>query len=99
MSNYTVSKIYASDTRANKQVDALLDCAGIRRDGNLDYTCGIFNDMGDVIATGSCFGITLRCLAVSNDYQGEGLMNAIITHLVDMQYERGNSHLFLYTKC
>ena len=38
-------------------------------------------------------------MAVSSLYQGEGLMNEIVTHLISFQYERGNTKLFLYTKC
>lgn len=30
---------------------------------------------------------------------GEGLMNQIISHLIEFQYSRGNTSLFLYTKC
>lgn len=53
----------------------------------------------NIIATGSLFGNTLRCMAVSHLHQGEGLMNEIVTHLIEIQFERGNTHLFLYTKC
>jgi len=98
MSNYIVSKIYKTDLRANNQIDMLLAAERIRRDRNLDYMCGIFDEDMNVIATGSCFGNTLRCLAVSNLHQGEGLMNEVVTHLVNVQFERGNSHIFLYTK-
>ena len=99
MSEYTISQIYPSDRRANRQMDELLSAEGIRRDGNLDYSCGMYDDEMNMIATGSCFGNTLRCMAVSSAHQGEGLMNEIVTHLVEIQFERGNSHLFLYTKC
>lgn len=98
MSDYPISEVYRSDRRANREVDALLTAEGIRRDRNLDYTCGMYDENGHIIATGSCFGNTLRCLAVSREHQGEGLMNEIITHLLQVQYERGNVHLFLYTK-
>ena len=97
--NYTISKIYPSDKRANRQIDALLEAEGIRRDGNLDYTCGMYDEDMNLIATGSCFGNTLRCMAVSSAHQGEGLMNQIGTHLLDVQYQGGNLHIFLYTKC
>lgn len=93
-----VTEILSSDRQGNLQVDALLEREGIRRDGNLDYTCGIFDDNWDLIATGSCFGNTIRCLAVSGEHQGEGLLNQVISHLVEVQLARGNSHLFLYTK-
>ena len=99
MSEYAISQIYPSDTRANAQVNTLLEAEGIRRDANLDYTCGMYDDEMNIIATGSCFGNTLRCMAVSSTHQGEGLMNQIVTHLIGVQFERGNTHLFLYTKC
>lgn len=99
MSDYSISKIYPGDKRSNQLIDKLLNEEGIRRDGNLDYTCAIFDDDMNIIATGSCFKNTLRCLAVSSQHQGEGLMNEIITHLTNLQVSRGNTHMFLYTKC
>ncbi len=94
----TIIQIYPSDRRANARVDALLEGEGIRRDRNLDYTCGLFDDAWNLIATGSCFGNTIRCLAVSKARQGEGLLNKVIGHLMEVQLMRGNGHLFLYTK-
>lgn len=99
MSDFNVRQIPPDDFRANKQMDALLKNEGIRRDGHLDYSCGIFDDDQTLIATGSCFGNTLRCLAVKHDHRGEALMNDIITHLNEIQLNRGNTHIFLYTKC
>lgn len=99
MSDYYISQIYPSDKRANDEVDALLISEGIRRDASLDYTCGMYDDEMHIIATGSCFGNTLRCFAVSHEHQGEGLMNSIVSHLIEFQFSRGNTHLFLYTKC
>lgn len=98
MSDYAISPVYPTDKRTNAQVDALLQQEGIRRDKNLDYTCVMFDDNYNAIATGSCFGNTLRCMAVDHRHQGEGLMNEILSHLEQVQYERGNLHLFLYTK-
>ena len=93
-----VSRIFPTDKRAMAQVDALLAQEGISRDKNLDYTCGIYDEDFRVIATGSCFGNTLRCFAVDHSHQGEGLLNEIISHLIDYQAGRGNIRLFLYTK-
>lgn len=94
----TLRVILPSDCRAQEQMDLLLAQEGIRRDGNLDYSCGIFDDDGRLIATGSCFGRTLRCLAVSGEHRGEGLLNRIVGHLLEVQMSRGNAHIFLYTK-
>lgn len=95
---YTVSRVYPSDKRAMAEVDALLEQEGIRRDKNLDYTCAVYDEDYHVSATGSCFGSTLRCLAVSGSRQGEGLLNLVVTHLIEVQNQRGNFRLFLYTK-
>lgn len=99
MSDYYISQISHSDKNAIHSVTALLQAEGIRLDANLDYTCGMYDDEMNIIATGSCFGNTLHCLAVSSDHQGEGLMNQIISHLIEVQFNLGNTHLFLYTKC
>lgn len=98
MSEYTLSQVSPSDKTTLAQIDALLQQEGIRRDANLDYICAMFDEEYNVIGTGSCFGNTLRCFAVSSAHQGEGLLNQIITHLIEVQCARGNLHLFLYTK-
>ena len=98
MSEYTLSQVSSSDKSTLAQIDALLQQEGIRRDANLDYICAMFDEEYNVIGTGSCFGNTLRCFAVSSAHQGEGLLNQIITHLIEVQCARGNLHLFLYTK-
>ena len=95
----TVSKVSKSDKRANSQIQELLLAEGIRRDRNLDYTCAVYDEDYNIIATGSCFGNTLRCMAVGQAHQGEGLMNEVVSHLIQYEYERGIHDLFLYTKC
>ncbi len=95
---YTISSVSFSDIRTLNQIDTLLEQEGIQRDENLDYIAALLDEDYHVIATGSCFGNTLRCFAVSRAHQGEGLLNQVITHLIEVQHERGNLHLFLYTK-
>lgn len=99
MSEYTISQIKPTDKRGVRQMDALLQQEGIERDKNLDYSVGLFDEDYELAATGSCFSNTLRCLAVSSDHQGEGLLNQVLSHLMEYQYGRGNTNLFLYTKC
>lgn len=88
-----------SDPRDLMAVDKLLRDSGLRRDRCLDYTCLMW-EVGSEgpVATGSCFGETLRCLAVREDRRGEGLLNRLVTHLLNVQMDRGNDHVFLYTR-
>lgn len=99
MSDYILAPIRPGDRRAQAAMDALLAQEGIARDRNLSYSVGLFDEDGGMVATGSIFANTLRCMAVSGAHRGEGLMAEIVSHLVQVQLERGNTHLFLYTKC
>ena len=94
----SIGEIRPDDLHSQQQMDALLLSEGIRRDRNLDYSCGVFEEDGMLIAAGSSFRNTLRCLAVSSSHRGEGLMNQVVSHLLEKQMERGSSHVFLYTK-
>ena len=94
----TLCAIESWDRRGQKQVDDLLRQEGIRRDRNLSYTCGVYSEDMELIATGSSFGNTLRCLAVASDHRGEGLMNQVVSHLMERQIAQGHTRVFLYTK-
>lgn len=93
-----IRPIPASDAFAQREMDALLRREGIARDGNLDYSCGLYDEEEELLATGSCFGNTLRCLAVAGGRRGEGLLVQVVSHLMDVQARRGNLQVFLYTK-
>ena len=94
----SVSQVYRSDKRTMAKIQALLERVDITLDEHLDYTCAIFDEEGAPIATGSAFGSTLRCFAVDPAHQGEGLLNEVITHLMEDRMNRGFFHLFVYTK-
>lgn len=98
MSDYFVSTVDKSDSRTLKKVEDLLVNEGIRRDRNLEHICAVFDSDLDVIATGSAFGNTLRCLAVSSRHRGENLLSLVMGHLLEWEFLRGNDHIFLYTK-
>lgn len=96
----TLAQIRPDDKRSRNQLQDLLKREGISLDGHLDYTCGLFDEEdGQLVATGSSFGPTLRCFAVDRRRQGEGLLNQLVSHLTGRQAERGVTHLFVYTKC
>ena len=99
MHEYDLVHIHPGNARAQQQLDGLLHAAGIKRDAHLDYTVGLFDENGQLLATGSTFASTLRCLAISPAHQGEGLLKHIVNFLVERQTERGYSEIFLYTKC
>ena len=67
---YTMIEVSPRDTRLLAQADALLAREGLTRDRNLDYICAACDEELRAVATGSCFGNTLRCFAVDRGHQG-----------------------------
>lgn len=98
MSTHTISVISPSDLRAQRQVDALLAQAGLARDQRLEETLGLFDEAYELLATGSLLANTLRCVAVDPARKGEGLLAELLTALMERQYARGHTTVFLYTK-
>ncbi|WP_265457748.1 [citrate (pro-3S)-lyase] ligase [Enterococcus sp. HY326] len=98
MNDYLIGEISPRNKQEMLIVEGLLEQEGITLDANLDYTCGVFDRNRKLVATGSCFKNSLRCIAIDEHYQGEGIMNQLISHLIQYQFERGNDHLFVYTK-
>ena len=74
-----------------------LKTAGLEADENVESTVLVWED-GELIATGSRQDNLLKCIAVSDAHQGEGLTGTLLTHLRQDAFAKGHSHLFLYTK-
>ena len=94
-----ISRIYPDDRKKLAQADALMAAEGIRRDAHLECLWGLYDREDNLVATGGCYGNTLRCVAVGSAYRSEGLTARILTHLVNDRFSNGYDHLFLYTKC
>lgn len=71
--------------------------AGLEADMNVERTALLW-DGEALIATGSRQGNLLKCIAVDESRQGEGLTATVLTALRQDAFEAGHSHLFLYTK-
>lgn len=55
-------------------------------------------DDGEIVAAGSLDGMTVKCVAVAPDRQGEGLAARVMTELRREAWARGHGQLMLYTK-
>lgn len=63
---------------------------------DVDYTIGVYC-RDELIGTGSLADNVLKCIAVHPSFQGKGIFNKIISELVNVQYQRGNTHIFVFT--
>ncbi|MDU7151607.1 MAG: [citrate (pro-3S)-lyase] ligase [Peptoniphilus grossensis] len=80
-----------------KNIEKFLKDFDINYEKDVDYTLAAF-DGDKIVGTGSAAGRVLKCFAIDETYQGMGITNAIITRLIAYQYERDESHLFIFTK-
>lgn len=76
---------------------AFLARAGLEADEQVESTVLIW-DGEDLIATASRQGNLLKCIAVDELRQGEGLTATLLTQLRQDAFSQGHNHLFLYTK-
>lgn len=94
---FEVRRIYTNDPAERSELLTFLGHEGLDLDQYIDYSVGVFEG-NELVATGSCYINTLRCLAVKSTHQGLGLMNKVVSHLQEHLFRKGYGHLFLYTK-
>ena len=75
----------------------LLAQAGLTPDMDWETTVLLW-ESGELIAAASRMGDLLKCIAVDDAHQGEGLTATLVTQLRQDAFRSGHSHLFLYTK-
>ncbi|MDO4535045.1 MAG: [citrate (pro-3S)-lyase] ligase [Clostridium perfringens] len=99
MEYYNFEEVIIEDRSdfALKALEKFLKGQDLDLDENLDYTI-ILYDNDKIIGSGSFKKNILKCIAISDDYKGFGISNKIISGLVNEQYRRGYSHIFIYTK-
>ena len=76
---------------------AFLGNAGLSADEGVEHTILVWEN-DTLIATGSRQENILKCIAVDETRQGEGLTATVLTALRQDAFENGHRHLFLYTK-
>lgn len=80
-----------------EKLKSFLGSCGLDYDAAVSFSCALVED-GEIIASGSLDGATLKCIAVSPRHQGEDLAATIITELRREAFARGENHLMLFTK-
>lgn len=91
-------KIIEVKTDSEKsKVSKFLKNQGLSLEDDVEYTIALLKN-GEIIATGSLKDKILKSIAVDPKFQGMGISNKIVSHLVNEAYFRGNTHLFIYTK-
>ena len=69
---------------------------GLEYEGGVDFTVNLLEN-GEIVATGSLAGDTLRYVAVSWTHQSRGLAATIVSEVINYAATVGRHHLFLFT--
>lgn len=97
MDHLQESVLKLSSEKEKEKLKAFLNGQGLSMDKDIEYTM-VITDSDRIVASGSFSDRVLKCIAVEDEYKGQGLSARVITHLVNEQYARGRTHLFIYTK-
>lgn len=84
--------------RKLKKLEEFLAQQGLRYDRQIEETVNLVDADGNIAATCSLHANVLKCIAVSEKYQGYGLSPRVVTLMINRANEKGIKHLFLFTK-
>ena len=84
--------------RKKKKVQEFLKSMQLQYDEGVEYTVNLTTQDGEIAATGSLQQNVIKCVAVDDRYQGEGLSSRVVTLLLNHASEVGQQHLFVFTK-
>ena len=98
LSNTYLEEGFPFHGRKQKQMEAFLKKSGLTPDSFYSYSVLLTDQNGSILGCGSRYENVLKCIAIDETYQGEGLLAKIVTQLVKQAAQSGISHLFLFTK-
>lgn len=81
-----------------EQLKSFLNRMELEYDQGIEYSLCLLNEDDEILATGSVEQNVLKCIAVDENVQGQGLSGRILSNLIQFTFERGYTHLLMYTK-
>lgn len=95
--NVEIRTVNLKSSLERSEVDEFLKKQDLLLEKDVEFTLAMYED-DKIIGTGSITGNVLKCIAIDPEFQGEGFSNKLVSMLLSEQYQRGNSHLFIFTK-
>lgn len=96
MSDITIQKVNLNSAE-RKEIEEFLGEFKLSLDKDVEYTIKAVQDE-EILGTCSFSGKVLKCFAVREDTQGEGVASKLITCLTDELFNRGVYETFIFTK-
>ena len=89
-----VTSLYSSDEL--RQARALIEASGLSFETAYDELVGVFR-AERLVAVGARAGRVLKMFAVALEFQGEGLLDQVVTYLVERGFQEGYDSFFVFT--
>lgn len=92
-----IDKINFSNLKEVEEVQEFLKRFELQYDSSVDYTI-VAREGAKVVATASKGKNVVKCFAIDNQYQGEGLSTQLLTNLINKMFDEGYFHSLVFTK-
>lgn len=96
MDDIIIEKIDLKSSQ-RKNVENFLNIFSLKLDDDVEYTAAAIKN-GEIIGTCSFTGNVLKCFAVKHEFQDEGIASKLLTHITDVEFDRGIYDTFIFTK-
>ena len=83
--------------KKKEELKKFLEYMGLTYDEQITHSI-VLRKEKEIIATASCQKNIIKCVAVSEEYQGQNLLAHLMTSLIEYFYGMGISHFFGFTK-
>ncbi len=80
-----------------EKLKKFLQTEGLSYDEGISHTVLLLQEE-EIIATGSCQRNMIKCVAVSDTFQGHNLLGTVLSELMSWMYAQGITHIFGFTK-
>ncbi len=95
---FTPLQLNLTSEKERQHLAAFLAQSGLRLDENLQYYVVLCDAQGEIVCGGGFDNNIIKCVAVSEEARGLGLVNTLISHLRSEIANRGADNIFVYTK-
>lgn len=85
------------NTKDRLKVESFLSAFNLYLDKDVDHTI-VAKYEDEIIGTCSCTGKILKCFAVSEDYQDQGIASSLVTYLTNQLFDQGIYETYIFTE-
>ncbi|MEA4849297.1 MAG: [citrate (pro-3S)-lyase] ligase [Clostridiaceae bacterium] len=97
--NFSFCEYYPQLISADRElIKTFLASHELGYENDIEYACGFEDTDGKLVACGCCAGNILKGFAIEMELRGNNLMGRMISKLISNRFQKGISHIFVFTK-